>query len=64
MEINTKSLTVEQHLQLRTFTDTMKLASPQQTLDMLVFVYVEMLNQKNSYNQLIKTIWNLNNGDV
>lgn len=58
-ELNTKELTLEQSLQLRNFKDTMQKASKEQTFDMLIFTYVELLNQKNSYIKLLKQAWGL-----
>ena len=56
MENSQNTLTIEQQFQVNNMRLTMAKASPEQAQEMLLFVYTEMLKQKNGYCEIIKNL--------
>ena len=56
MEASSNTLTIEQQFQINNMRLTMAKASPEQTAEMLLFIYTEMLKQKNGYCEIIKNL--------
>jgi hypothetical protein len=53
------TLSLEQEFNIRCFEQQIKLLSQQQSQEMLVNIYRQMLLQENSYKQLLKHQWGM-----